>query len=245
MEEGIDVFLADLKRLAHLANIKFVDNNEEIVKLAFVMGLPSRVAAQLRATPKIETLDLNAVLQISRVVMSEASKGESFEVGAVARTCESKPSSGCFICGGPHYRRNCLKVKDITFYACNKPGHVAQNCKSAGNGKYLCTNNDPGRIDGAIIPRMNILVNGQPACTLIDSGCTQTLVGPTVQNSKVYGLKRIMTADGRMINCEGEIPVVFSVAGKTIEVLCVVTKTMVHEVNVIVGTDVLRCFNSS
>ena len=137
--ETVDVFLADLKRLAHLANIKFEDNNEEVIKLAFVMGLPSRVAAQLRATPKIEALDLNAVLQISRALMSEASRSESFEVGAVAQTNESKLNSGCFVCGGPHYRRNCPKVKDIICYACNKPGHVARNCKSAGNGKgVLC-----------------------------------------------------------------------------------------------------------
>ena len=44
----------------------------------------------------------------------------------------------------------------------------------------MCANNDPGRIDGAIILRVNILVNGQPACALIDNGCTQTLVGPAI-----------------------------------------------------------------
>ena len=111
--ETVGVFLADLKRLALSASIKFEDNNQEIVKLAFVIGLPSRVAAQLRTKPKIETLDLNAVFQISRALMSEASRSDSFEVGADARTCESKPNSGCFICGGTHYRRNCPKVKDI------------------------------------------------------------------------------------------------------------------------------------
>ena len=68
----------------------------------------------------------------------------------------------------------------------------------------MCANNDPGRIDGAIIPRGNILVNGQSARALIDNGCTQALLGPTIQTGKAYGLKRIMTADGRMINCEGD-----------------------------------------
>ena len=109
----------------------------------------------------------------------------------------------------------------------------------------MCANNDPGRIDGAIIPRVNVLVNGQPARALIDSGCTQTLVGPTIQTGKAYGLKRIMTADGRMINCEGETPVVLTLAGKTIEVLCVVTKKMVLGVDIIVGTDVLKHFKFS
>ena len=78
----------------------------------------------------------------------------------------------------------------------------------------MCANNDPESIDGAIIPRVNILVNGQPARALIDSGYTQTLVGPAIQTGKAYGLKRIMTADGRMINCEGEIPVVLTLAEK-------------------------------
>ena len=67
----------------------------------------------------------------------------------------------------------------------------------------MFANNDPARIHGAIIPRVNVLVNGQPARALIDSGCTQTLVGPTVQTGKAYGLKRIMTADGRMIKLPG------------------------------------------
>ena len=89
---------------------------------------------------------------------------------------------------------------------------------------FVCANNDPGRIGDAIIPRVNILVNGQPACALSDSDCTQTLLGPTTQTGKAYGLKRIMTADGRMLNCEDEIPLVLSLAGKTNEVLCVVTK---------------------
>ena len=50
--------------MAHLANID--GKNEEIIKLSFVMGLPNKVSAQLRATPKIDVLDLTAILQISR-----------------------------------------------------------------------------------------------------------------------------------------------------------------------------------
>ena len=131
--ETVDVFLTDIKRLAHLANFKFEDNNEEIIELAFVMRLSSKVAAQLRATPKIETLDLNAVLQISRALMSEASRSDLFEVGAVARTCESKPNSGCFICGGPHYRRNCPKVRH---YLLCLPQVRACSTELSGCGKW-------------------------------------------------------------------------------------------------------------
>ena len=52
--ETVDVFLAKIKRLASLANIGG-EENEEIVKLAFVMGLSSEVAVQLRAMPKVDT----------------------------------------------------------------------------------------------------------------------------------------------------------------------------------------------
>ena len=89
---------------------------------------------------------------------------------------------------------------------------------------------------------MKISVNGQSVWGLIDSGCTQTLVGPAIRTAKVNGRKRIMTADGRTISCMGEVSVVLSLAGKTIEVPCVVTQNMVPDVDVIVGTDVLKHF---
>ena len=89
---------------------------------------------------------------------------------------------------------------------------------------------------------MKISVNGQLVWGLIDSGCTQTLVGPAIRTAKVNGRKRIMMADGRIISCMGEVTVVLSLAGKTIEVPCVVTQNMVPDVDVIVGTDVLKHF---
>ena len=117
--ETVDVFLAEIKRLASLDNIGG-EENEEIVKLAFVMGLPSKVAAQLRATPKIDTLNLSSILQIARALMTEITKSDSlFEVGAVARASRDK---GCFTCGGPHYRKNCPKekAKEVICFSCNK-----------------------------------------------------------------------------------------------------------------------------
>ena len=63
-------------------------------------------------------------------------------------------------------------------------------------------------------------------------------MGPAIRTAKVNGRKRIMTADGRM----GEVSVVLSLAGKTIEVPCVVTQNEVLDQDVIVGTDVLKHF---
>ena len=95
------MYLADLKRLAHLANIK--GENEKIIKLLFVMGLPNKVSAQLRATLKIDTLDLTAILQISRALMTEIFKSNLIKVGTVARSNTSATTLRCFNCGSLHY----------------------------------------------------------------------------------------------------------------------------------------------
>ena len=58
--ETVDVFLSDLKRLSKLAEI---GDNEEILNLAFVMGLPRQISGQLRATHKLDTLNLPAILK--------------------------------------------------------------------------------------------------------------------------------------------------------------------------------------
>ena len=99
--ESVDVYLADLKRLVHVANID--GENEEIIKLSFVMGLLNKVSAELRATPKIDTLDLTAILQISRALMAEIFKSNLIEVGSVARSNTSATTLRCFNCKGPHY----------------------------------------------------------------------------------------------------------------------------------------------
>ena len=134
--ESIDVYLANLKRLAHLANVD--GENEEIIKLSFVMVLPNKVSAQLRVTPKIDTLDLTAILQISRALMTEIFKSDLIKVGAVERSNTSATTLRCFNCGGPHYRKDCIKAKEIICYACGKRGHIARLCaarnyNSAGN----------------------------------------------------------------------------------------------------------------
>ena len=89
---------------------------------------------------------------------------------------------------------------------------------------------------------MNVKINEQPACALIDTGCTQTLVGPTIRTTQASGSKQIITADGRVIDCQGETCVTLSIAGKTIKVQCVAIQKMLPGVDVVIGTDVLKHF---
>ena len=89
---------------------------------------------------------------------------------------------------------------------------------------------------------MNVKINEQSACALIDTGCTQTLVGPTIRTSQTSGRKQIITAAGRVIDCQGETYVTLLIAGKTIKVPCVSIQRMLPIVDVVIGTDVLKHF---
>ena len=135
------MYLAYLKRLAHLENI--YGENEEIIKLSFVMGLPNKVSAQLRATPKIDTFDLTTILQISRALMTEIIKSDLIEVGAVARSITSVTTLRYFNCGGLHYRKDCIKAKEIIYYACGKRGHIARLCAARN---YISAGNENGAL---------------------------------------------------------------------------------------------------
>ena len=81
---------------------------------------------------------------------------------------------------------------------------------------------------------MNVKIND---CALIDTGCTQTLVGPTVRTTQASKRKQIITADGRVIDCQEETYVTLSIAGKTIKVRCVAIQRMLPGVDVVIGTE--------
>ena len=89
---------------------------------------------------------------------------------------------------------------------------------------------------------MNVKINEQSACALIDTGCTQTLVGPTIRTTLASGCKQIITADGKVVDYQGETYVTLSIAGKTIKVRYVAIQRMLPGVDVVIGTDVLKHF---
>ena len=105
-----------------------------------------------------------------------------------------------------------------------------------------CASNGPNHSEGAVVPRMNVKINEQSACALIDTGCTHPLVGPTIRTIQASGRKQIITADGRVINCQGETYVTLLIADKTIKVPCVAIQRMLLGVDVVIGTDVLKHF---
>ena len=67
-------------------------------------------------------------------------------------------------------------------------------------------------------------------------------MGPTIRITQTSGHKKIITADGRVIDCSGENYVTLSIVGKTIKVPCVAIQRMLLGVDVVIGTIMLKHF---
>lgn len=139
--EAVDAFLADLRRLARLAGI----HSEELIRCAFVCGLPADVSSRLRAEARILEEDLPSILTQARVLMDEraqtalaAVRPEEMPSGKSRPAERSRRKLSCFECGGDHPVRYCRKRSSIICWSCEEPGHLARNCPStsrqSGNG---------------------------------------------------------------------------------------------------------------
>ena len=106
-EERVDVFLADLKRLACLARLP-----DEAVRLAFVVGLPEAVFSRFRAAKEI----IDVMLPKVRAALNRKSANESNITAATTRRndvrTKSPESIVCYNCRGlNHITKNCAAPK--------------------------------------------------------------------------------------------------------------------------------------
>ena len=125
--EAVDVFLADLRRLAGLEEIE----EEELIRCAFVCGLPSDISSTLRAGSRIRVASLQTIVEQARVLMDERVQGAVAAVRSSIRTEEDvapRRRMQCYECGGEHPARYCKRKQRVTCWNCDKAGHLARNC---------------------------------------------------------------------------------------------------------------------
>jgi len=126
--EQVDVYLADLRRLMKLIDPRC---GEELLKCAFMSGLPGEVATQLKAMSSVEKFSLAELVARARMILSTRSES-AFCVAAVQAS-----SKKCFHCDGVgHMRRDCPKLRGRgpQCYSCQQMGHIARYCpKKQGN----------------------------------------------------------------------------------------------------------------
>ena len=70
--EAVDVYMSDLRRrLSRLSKIE----SDDVIRCAFIFGLPADVSSQLRVAATINTMELSAVVEQARVLMSDRLHG--------------------------------------------------------------------------------------------------------------------------------------------------------------------------
>ena len=129
--ESVDVYLADLRRLASL----FGGVSDTALGCGFVAGLPETVRHALRAGSRMETLELTELVERARAVMVDSCVAAAVTAPAAAGA-RRRPRPGpvtCYRCGAAgHIFRDCPTV---ICFRCQQPGHIAAHCRpEAGNG---------------------------------------------------------------------------------------------------------------
>ena len=134
--ESVDVYAADLKRLAAVAK-----SDERTVRMVFMSGLPDKVGSQLKTTPGIKQMDLKQVVELARKVMAATVGplepgpllGASAATTEMYREVETAPWD-VGATSGPG--------KPLKCFYCAEEGHVVRVCPKKQQKK---TRREPAR----------------------------------------------------------------------------------------------------
>ena len=143
--ESVDVYMAELRKLAALAGV----SSDNLLRCSFVTGLPKSVSAQIRATARVECMELDSLVRAARTVVSEVTPRTVHVEVAAARvenhrqqdqnkakgSINTKRELKCFQCGGPHFKQWCPQ---IMCHQCGKTGHMSKNCSATAKSVNDC-----------------------------------------------------------------------------------------------------------
>lgn len=111
--EPVDVYLADIRRLAGLVCPK---PDDALIKCAFVCGLPEAAKCQLQAITSLDSLPLADVAARARTLMANVSSYSA----AAARSRLPQPQAGHSARRQPAARRRC--------FVCGSETHLVRSC---------------------------------------------------------------------------------------------------------------------
>lgn len=142
--ESVDVYLADLRRLAEL----FGGMTDAALSCAFVAGLPESTRHILRAGSRMESMDINQLLHRARAVLADDGGGAGtsthLSCGSQHTAAPSSVDVRCLACNQPnHYARDCLAGRGgrrggrggVRCFTCGKRGHVSSRCSGNASGE--------------------------------------------------------------------------------------------------------------
>ena len=244
MAESVDVYVADLKRIASLVS---GTKDEDWIKCAFVCGLPDEVKSQLQAACSLAKMALHEVVEKARSLV--ASKEVCFT--SVARETGIGRGRGmmqCYRCNGfGHMARECpnnykengrsdrdnVRVDRVCFN-CGKSGHMSRTCTSAtvsskklaGRVTLSCAGGLPGSL--AQLPMKDVWIGKKKVRGLGDTSCSQSILSNTmVGDARVRPTaQRIMTMSGASVECKKCANVELCVDGVQIVLDCLVCELL-------------------
>lgn len=152
--ETVDEFLAEMHRLARLVGEPLPDR---WMACAFVSGLPHHVRQLLKASSRMDDMNLEQILTRARAIMTDDEGCQVLAAASVeltrseAEVPPAKPVSRtitCYKCSGPnHMAKNCTQGRqersnrtqrsgrDKRCFRCNGIGHISSECQGNAQGE--------------------------------------------------------------------------------------------------------------